>query len=307
MDRRLLVSVLLTTLIVLIIPVYYIFENQRQYDQTIAQDQESIQRGAALFASNCSTCHGLQGQGNAVQPTNGKASGAPPLRGFVTEVGPDGQPQQVPWTKSRSEDYIRATISAGRPPLGGPDKAPPGQVVMPTWSQDFGGPLRTIDIGYLVDFLESQEWNLTTDQTNLTANAAALPAGFAQATPAAPVSASAAIANPTPGPAGSGIISINTNAEPFKEGDANVGKQVFETKGCTACHTIESLPDARGTVGPNLTHIASQPYDSFPNDPQFLKQWINDPPTAKPGTAMPKLGLADDELNNVVSFLETMK
>ncbi|MBV9121101.1 MAG: c-type cytochrome, partial [Chloroflexi bacterium] len=110
MDRRLLVSVFLTTLIVLIIPIYYVFENQRQYTFQLAEDQESIQRGAALFAGNCSTCHGVQGQGNAVQPSTGKGSGAPPLRGFVTQVGSDGKPQQVPWTKSRTEDYIRATI-----------------------------------------------------------------------------------------------------------------------------------------------------------------------------------------------------
>src|SRR5690348_2848868 len=128
MDRRLLTSVVLTTLIVLLIPVYYMFENQRQFTQLVRQDDESIERGAALFASNCSTCHGLQGQGNAVQPTSGKASGAPPLRGFVTELDSDGKPQQVAWTKSRSEDYLRATISSGRPPLGG--HAPPGQVVM---------------------------------------------------------------------------------------------------------------------------------------------------------------------------------
>jgi len=305
MDRRLLVSVFLTTLIVIMIPIYYIFENQRQFSFQVAQDQESINRGAALFTANCSTCHGLQGQGNAVQPTNGKASGAPPLRGFVTQLGSDGKPQQVAWTKSRTEDYIRSTISAGRPPLGG--NAPPGQVVMPTWSDRFGGPLRDIDIEYLVAFLESQQWNLTTDQANLLANAKTLPAGFEKATPAAPVSASVAIANPTPGPQGSGIVSIETGAQPYKPGDANAGKQVFETKGCTGCHTIDSLSDARGTVGPNLTHIAATPYDSFPNDPQFIKQWINDPPTAKPGTAMPKLGLTDVELNNVVSFLETLK
>ena len=58
MDRRLFISVILTTLIVIIIPVYYLVENQRQYSFLTAQDQESIDRGAALFASNCSTCHG---------------------------------------------------------------------------------------------------------------------------------------------------------------------------------------------------------------------------------------------------------
>jgi cytochrome c2 len=305
MDRRLLTSVILTTLIVLIIPVYYLFENQRQYAATIAQDQESIDRGAALFAANCSTCHGLQGQGNAVQPTTGKASGAPPLRGFVTQLGSDGQPQQVAWTKSRAEDYIRATISAGRPPLGG--NPPPGQVVMPTWSDRFGGPMRDIDVDYLVAFLESQEWNLTTTPSVLQANGAVLPAGFEQATPAPPVSASALIANPTPGPAGSGIVSIQTGADAYKAGDANAGKTDFTTKGCTACHTIDGVQGANGTVGPNLTHIAGQPYDSFPNDAEFMKQWINDPQAAKPGTAMPKLGLSDQELNDIVTYLQTLK
>jgi len=298
-DRRLLISVILTTLIVLIVPVYYLFESQRQYQFTISEEQESVERGAALFAGNCSPCHGVQGQGNATQPTTGKATGAPPLRGFVTEVGADGKPQQVPWTKSRTEDYLRATISAGRPPLGG--HPAPGAVVMPTWSERFGGPLRDIDVDYVVKFLESQEWDLVAKQT------AQLPAEFAKATPAPPVSASAAIANPTPGPTGTGIISIQTGAQPFKEGNADAGKQVFTSKGCTACHTIEGVQGAVGTVGPNLTHIASQMYNNFPNDPEFLKQWINDPQTAKPGTAMPKLGLSDEELNNVVSFLETLK
>ncbi len=305
MDRRLLVSVFLTTLIVLMIPVYYVFESQRQFGFQVAQQNESVERGAALFSSNCSTCHGLQGQGNAVQPTSGKSSGAPPLRGFVTDLGPDGKPTQVAWTKSRSEDYIRATISAGRPPLGG--HPAPGSVVMPTWSDRFGGPLRDIDVDYLVSFLESQDWSLTTNKEVLAANGRVLPPGFEQATPAPPPTQSALIANPTPGPQGSGIVSIETGAQPFKEGDANAGKAVFTSKGCTGCHTIEGVQGAVGTVGPNLTHISGQPYDSFPNDPQFIKQWVNDPQTAKPGTAMPKLGLTDQELNDVVTFLTTLK
>lgn len=305
MDRRLFVSVVLTTLIVLIIPVYYLFESQRQFSFAIAEQNESVERGAALYASNCSTCHGLQGQGNAVQPTTGKSSGAPPLRGFVTDLGSDGKPEQVPWTKSRSEDYIRATISAGRPPLGG--HPAPGSVTMPTWSDRFGGPLRDIDVDYLVQFLESQNFALTTNKEVLQTNGRTLPPGFEQATPAPPPTASAIIANPTPGPAGSGIVSIQTGAEAYKAGDANTGKTVFASKGCTGCHTIEGLQGAVGTVGPNLTHISGQPYDSFPNDAEFLKQWINDPQTAKPGTAMPKLGLSDQELNDVVAYLATLK
>ncbi|MHB8618398.1 MAG: c-type cytochrome [Chloroflexota bacterium] len=303
MDRRLLVSVVLTTIIVLMIPIYFMFESQRQYQATVAQDQQNIDRGAALFAANCSTCHGIQGQGNAIQPSNGKPSGAPPLRGFVTQVGSNGKPRQVPWTKSRTEDYIRATISAGRPPLGG--VAAPGTVVMPTWSDRFGGPLRDIDINYLVAFLESQQWSLVADQWKLNPQPVGLAPSFAKATPAPPVTAAQPIANVTPGPAGSGIVTVNTRAKPWKAGDAAAGKQVFMTKGCSGCHTIDGL--STGTVGPNLTHIATQPYGKFPNTPQFIKQWVNDPALAKPGTAMPKLGLTDQELNNVVTFLMQQK
>ena len=36
-------------------------------------------------------------------------------------------------------------------------------------------------------------------------------------------------------------------------GDATAGKQVFETAGCTSCHTLADA-GATGTVGPNLDH-----------------------------------------------------
>src|SRR5205085_398507 len=141
-------------------------------------------------------------------------------------------------------------------PLGG--VAAPGAVIMPTWSDRFGGPLRDIDVGYLVDFIESQRFDLVPKSVTSTGQPA-LPEAFASATPAPPVTAGAVIANPTPGPAGSNIVSISTGAQPFKQGDAAAGKEVFSTKGCVGCHTIEGLQGAVGTVGPNLTHIAGQP------------------------------------------------
>jgi cytochrome c6 len=38
---------------------------------------------------------------------------------------------------------------------------------------------------------------------------------------------------------------------PAPAGDAAAGKTVFETAGCTGCHTLKAA-NARGTVGPNL-------------------------------------------------------
>jgi mono/diheme cytochrome c family protein len=48
---------------------------------------------------------------------------------------------------------------------------------------------------------------------------------------------------------GGGGETPTTPAEP--SGDATAGKQVFETAGCTSCHTLADA-GATGTVGPNL-------------------------------------------------------
>ncbi|MDE3075626.1 MAG: cytochrome c, partial [Chloroflexota bacterium] len=130
-------------------------------------------------------------------------------------------------------------------------------------------------------------------------------AGFEKATPAPAVGGPAQVVQGKPGPAGTGIVSITTGAQPFKPGTAAAGKEVFTSKGCSSCHAIEGVSSA--TVGPNLTHIATQKYNNFPNDSEFLKQWIHNPGAAKPGTAMPNLGLTDQELDSVVTYLETLK
>ena len=50
-----------------------------------------------------------------------------------------------------------------------------------------------------------------------------------------------------PPPGGGG----ETPTTPAPGGDAAAGKQVFETAGCTSCHTLADA-GATGTVGPNL-------------------------------------------------------
>lgn len=36
------------------------------------------------------------------------------------------------------------------------------------------------------------------------------------------------------------------------------GRQLFARMTCVGCHTIADFPEARGTLGPDLTHIATQ-------------------------------------------------
>lgn len=92
-------------------------------------------------------------------------------------------------------------------------------------------------------------------------------------------------------------------------GSAHRGKQVIEEKGCGACHTIPGIENARGVVGPPLyffsrrTMIAGE----LPNTPENLERWIKDPKLVEPGTAMPDLGLSDDQTRDVAAYLYTLR
>jgi cytochrome c1 len=92
-------------------------------------------------------------------------------------------------------------------------------------------------------------------------------------------------------------------------GNPHHGKQVIEDKGCGSCHTIPGIYTARGLVGPPLmlfsrrTMIAGE----LPNSPDNLVRWIKDPKAVEPGTAMPDLGLTDDEARDVAAYLYTLR
>lgn len=112
------------------------------------QIAEQIEFGAAVFETNCTSCHGEYAQG-----IPGKA---PCLRcgDFFTS-----RLEEVGWEGSL-EDYVVSVVTTGRqvstrPGLyQGEGKGPP---VMPTWSDDFGGPLRDDQIRAVGAFIASFE------------------------------------------------------------------------------------------------------------------------------------------------------
>jgi cytochrome c len=92
-------------------------------------------------------------------------------------------------------------------------------------------------------------------------------------------------------------------------GDVQNGRTLLIEKGCGACHSARGVPEARGSIGPALTGVASKPRiaDTVPNTPENMKRWITNPSAIKPGTMMPPLGLTDKESDDLVAFLETLK
>jgi cytochrome c2 len=93
--------------------------------------------------------------------------------------------------------------------------------------------------------------------------------------------------------------------------DAALGAQIIASKPCVGCHIIPGVPGANGQVGPNLAGVASRPTiagGAVPNHgPDDLKNWVENAPAVKPGTAMPNVGLTDDEATKVAAYLETLK
>jgi cytochrome c oxidase subunit 2 len=87
------------------------------------------------------------------------------------------------------------------------------------------------------------------------------------------------------------------------------GLRVFLSSGCPLCHTIAGT-DARGTVGPSLSHLASRKTlaaGTLANTRDNLMAWIVNPQAVKPGVHMPALPLQPAQLNAVVTYLETLK
>lgn len=92
-------------------------------------------------------------------------------------------------------------------------------------------------------------------------------------------------------------------------GNPQRGKQLIVGYGCGSCHTIPGIYRARGVVGPPLfffsrrTMIAGE----LPNNPENLARWIKDPKAVEPGTAMPDLGLSDEQARDIAAYLETLR
>jgi cytochrome c oxidase subunit 2 len=104
------------------------------------------------------------------------------------------------------------------------------------------------------------------------------------------------------------------------EGAALAGWETFQVQ-CTSCHAIEGTP-AQARLAPNLTHFASRTAfagATIDNTEDHLRQWLRDPSSLKPMTperndlltgrilGMPDLGLSEQQIEELIAFLETLR
>jgi cytochrome c len=175
-------------------------EPRRMANFTISYNARQIEAGALIFENNCRPCHGPQGKGiegvapaiNAADLFNGERLKAIGFAGTV-------------------QDYVRATISSGRPV---PSEGTNYPQRMPTWSQDFGGPLRDDQINSLVAYI--MNWKDRALQE---------------------------AAGPTPTPMANAMGTDMTI--PLPPGDADRGKSLTEGDlGCVGCHILSATGPA---------------------------------------------------------------
>lgn len=92
-------------------------------------------------------------------------------------------------------------------------------------------------------------------------------------------------------------------------GNAQHGKQLIRSYGCGACHMIPGVEAARGMVGPPLLFFSERTMiaGELPNTPANLTRWIQHPREVEPKTAMPELGVTEDEAYDMAAYLYTLR
>jgi cytochrome c1 len=91
--------------------------------------------------------------------------------------------------------------------------------------------------------------------------------------------------------------------------ELQAGKTAIQQYGCPACHTIPGIPGARGLVGPSLERVASRVYLAgvLENTPGNMVRWIQDPRSVDRLTAMPVLGVTEQDAKNITGYLYTLR
>ena len=91
-------------------------------------------------------------------------------------------------------------------------------------------------------------------------------------------------------------------------GDPRQGEAAIVRYGCGSCHTIPGIRGADREVGPPLAGIGRRMYIAgvLTNTPEHMVKWIQDPPGIDSLTAMPNLGVKQQEARDIAAYLYTL-
>lgn len=95
----------------------------------------------------------------------------------------------------------------------------------------------------------------------------------------------------------------------FTGGDSSRGRELLREYGCQSCHLIPGVRGADGLVGPPLIHWSRRVYiaGQLPNTSENLIRWIMAPQEVDPPTAMPDMGVTEQDARDIAAYLYTLR
>lgn len=89
------------------------------------------------------------------------------------------------------------------------------------------------------------------------------------------------------------------------DGYPDAAPALFESYGCVGCHAIPGVRGADALKAPPLDHFGRRSWiaGELTNDQQNLVRWIQDPQGIEPGTAMPNLGVSEEDARDMAAYL----
>jgi cytochrome c len=92
-------------------------------------------------------------------------------------------------------------------------------------------------------------------------------------------------------------------------GSPEHGRELVSHYGCNACHTIPGVAGPQSTVGPPLDRIINREFlaGELPNTSANMQRWIREPHSVEPKTAMPDMGVTEQDAKDITAFLYTLR
>jgi len=105
------------------------------------------------------------------------------------------------------------------------------------------------------------------------------------------------------------LAACNREQRSLGGGDPTRGKEAIQRYACNSCHNIPGVPGPKGMVGPPLDRMAMRSFiaGKFPNNPQTMIQWLQNPPAFDAQSAMPNLGVTPSDSRDITAYLYTLK
>jgi cytochrome c len=109
--------------------------------------------------------------------------------------------------------------------------------------------------------------------------------------------------------AGCGRLPGTSQTHNVPGGDADRGREALSEYGCHSCHRIPGVRRADAMVAPPLDVWAERRYIAgrFPNTPDNLINWIMDPQSMNPGTAMPTMDVSEQDARDMSAYLYSLQ